>query len=124
MRRKYHTGFRHQVHLWPINPVSHYISTLSSYDSKSIIVDLGCGDAALARALVPNGLTVLSYDLVSDGAFVVHADICSRIPLPGGEDADEGEDAQVVQVVVCALSLMSTNWVGCIREAWRILKPG
>ncbi|KAG6817204.1 hypothetical protein H0H87_011562 [Tephrocybe sp. NHM501043] len=123
----YHTGFRHQVQLWPTNPVEHYISVLSSYPNKTVVADLGCGDAAMARALVPQGLTVLSYDLVSDEAFVVEADICSKIPLPGSEPAQteksEG-DAHVVDVVVCALSLMGTNWPNCIREAWRILKPG
>lgn len=123
---QYHTGFRHQVQSWPVNPVSHYISALSSYPPKTVVVDLGCGDAALARALVPEGLTVLSYDLVSDGEFVVEADICSKIPLPGCESggSEDGAAAQVADVVICALSLMSTNWVGCIREAWRILKPG
>lgn len=74
---------------------------------------------------MPKGLAVLSYDLVSDGAFVVEADVCAKVPLPGGEDDDdesrEGR-AQIVDVVVCALSLMSTNWVGCVREAWRVLK--
>ena len=120
---QYHTGFRHQVHSWPDNPVSHYISTLSSRPSGTIIVDLGCGDAALAKALVPKGLVVLSYDLVSDGQFVVEADVCTKVPLPGGELENEDEvSAQVVDVVVCALSLMSTNWVGCVREAWRVLK--
>lgn len=69
---------------------------------------------------------MLSFDLVSDGAFVVEADTCSKIPLPGSEIVEEDEEGggQVVDVVVCALSLMSTNWVGCIREAWRILKTG
>ncbi|KAI0092450.1 ribosomal RNA-processing protein 8 [Irpex rosettiformis] len=121
---EYHTGFRHQVHSWPDNPVSHYISTLPSRPSGTIIVDLGCGDAALAKALVPKGLVVLSYDLVSDGEFIVEADICAKIPLPGSEEDMNEEDtnAQVVDVVVCALSLMSTNWVGCVREAWRVLK--
>lgn len=73
---------------------------------------------------MPKGLAVLSYDLVSDGAFVVEADVCARVPLPGGEGDDEESErrAQVVDVVVCALSLMSTNWVGCVREAWRVLK--
>ncbi|KAI9001332.1 methyltransferase-domain-containing protein [Trametes punicea] len=132
----YHTGFRHQVESWPTNPVSHYISTLSSYPAKTVIADLGCGDAALARALIPKGMTVLSFDLVSDGAYVIEADICTRIPLPGSEasassskgDSDnataQAGEGQVVDVVVCALSLMGTNWPGCIREAWRILKVG
>ncbi|KAH9894406.1 methyltransferase-domain-containing protein [Cubamyces lactineus] len=131
----YHTGFRHQVESWPTNPVSHYISTLSSYPVKTVIADLGCGDAALARALVPKGMTVLSFDLVSDGAYVIEADTCVRVPLPGSEiplgasSADQDNEAgtgegQIVDVVVCALSLMGTNWPGCIREAWRILKAG
>ena len=95
-----------------------------------MIADLGCGDAALARALVPKGMTVLSFDLVSDNAYVIEADTCVRVPLPGSEiplSADQDNatgtgEGQVVDVVVCALSLMGTNWPGCIREAWRILK--
>jgi len=124
---EYHTGFRHQVHSWPNNPVSHYISLLSSYPQKTVIADLGCGDAALARALIPKGMTVLSFDLVSDGVFVVEADTCTRIPLPGSDGTEhksgtiEGEGG-VVDVAVCALSLMGTNWPNCIREAWRVLR--
>ncbi|KAM5534901.1 hypothetical protein V8D89_011456 [Ganoderma adspersum] len=126
----YHTGFRHQVESWPTNPVSHYVTVLSSYQAKTVIADLGCGDAALARSLVPRGMSVLSFDLVSDDAYVIQADICSHVPLPGSEPASGGPslegdgEGQVVDVVVCALSLMGTNWPGCIREAWRILRPG
>ena len=112
---------------WPSNPVSHYISELSSYPPKTVIADLGCGDAALARALLTKNLIVLSFDLASDGTYVIEADICSRVPLPGSEPqsaaAIQGE-AQIVDVVVCALSLMSTNWPKSISEAWRILRPG
>ncbi|KAK7061606.1 uracil phosphoribosyltransferase [Favolaschia claudopus] len=122
---EYHTGFRHQVQSWPTNPVQHYISTLSTYPAKTVIADLGCGDAAMARSLVPKGFNVLSFDLISDAVFVVEADICEKIPLPGSEPG-EGEKSvglgQVVDVAVCALSLMGTNWTNCIREAWRILK--
>ena len=94
-----------------------------------MIADLGCGDAALARALIPKNLIVLSYDLVSQNEYVVEADICEKLPLPGSAtDFPSGDDdescAQVVDVVVCALSLMGTNWPNCIREAWRVLKPG
>ncbi|KAF8484528.1 methyltransferase-domain-containing protein [Russula ochroleuca] len=125
----YHKGFRRQVESWPSNPVSHYISALSSYPPRTVIADLGCGDAALARALIPKGYTVMSFDLVADHSFVVDADIFDRLPLPGSEpDGDEVKNpgqghAQVVNVVVCALSLMGTNWPNCIREAWRILRP-
>ncbi|KAI0248714.1 methyltransferase-domain-containing protein [Lactifluus subvellereus] len=125
----YHKGFRRQVGSWPSNPVSHYILALSSYPPHTVIADLGCGDAALARALIPKGYTVMSFDLVSDRAFVVEADIFERLPLPGSEDDSDGAEkssqghAQIVNVVVCALSLMGTNWPNCIREAWRILRP-
>lgn len=123
----YHAGFRHQVQSWPSNPVSHYIDELSKYPPKSVIVDLGCGDAALAKALHSRSINVLSFDLLSDGVFVTEADICSRLPLPGSEplsqEPTEG-GGQIVDVVVCALSLMGINWPGCIREAWRILRPG
>ncbi|KIY73736.1 ribosomal RNA-processing protein 8 [Cylindrobasidium torrendii FP15055 ss-10] len=123
----YHEGFRHQVQSWPTNPVEMYIEALSSSPAGTIIADLGCGDAALARALLPKGLAVLSYDLVSDNSFVIAADICHRIPLPGSEptgpEKSNGE-AQIVDVAVCALSLMGTNWPICIREAWRILRHG
>ena len=126
---QYHKGFRRQVESWPSNPVSHYISELSSHPLGTVIADLGCGDAALARALIPKGYTVMSFDLVADHAFVVEADIFDRLPLPGSEvDSDDSEDpgqghAQIVNVVVCALSLMGTNWPNCVREAWRILRP-
>lgn len=120
---QYHTGFRHQVQSWPSNPVGHYISVLSKYPARTIVADLGCGDAALARALVPKGLNVLSFDLVSDGNFVIEADTCAKIPLPGTEE-DSEDNGHIVDVVVCALSLMGTNWPICIREAWRILREG
>ena len=106
---------------WPSNPVDHFISELSEYAKGTVIVDLGCGDAALARTLIPKGFSVLSYDLISVNAFVVASDICDKLPLPGAEASNEG---QVVDVVVCSLSLMSTNWPNCIREARRILKAG
>lgn len=122
----YHTGFRHQVETWPINPVQHYTSLLSKYPPKTVIADLGCGEAALARNLVSKGMNVLSFDLVTDGAFVVETDICNRIPLPGSDvDSDEIScgKGQIVDVTICSLSLMGTNWPNCLREAWRILKP-
>lgn len=125
---KYHTGFRHQVHSWPSNPVTHYISSLSAYPSRTVIADLGCGDAAIARDLIPKGFIVLSFDLVSQNSFVVEADICGTLPLPGDGASPDGNTgntaAQIVDVAVFALSLMGINWPNSIREAWRILKLG
>jgi len=123
---EYHVGFRQQVQSWPTNPVEHYVSVLSKYPVRTLIADLGCGDAKLAKTLLPLGLKVLSYDLVSDDAFVVEVDVCARIPLPGSEGVEDEKtngEGHIVDVVVCALSLMGTNWPNCLREAWRILKP-
>lgn len=75
----------------------------------------------MAQNLLPKGHIVLSYDLVSANPYIIAADICDRIPLPGADDSDAG---QVVDVVVCSLSLMSTNWLNCLREARRVLKTG
>ncbi|KAF4574842.1 25S rRNA (adenine645-N1)-methyltransferase [Pleurotus pulmonarius] len=127
MFEEYHSGFRRQVQSWPSNPVEVYIEELSSRPGL-VIADLGCGDAVLAQSLVPKGLTVLSFDLVSRNPYVIEADICAKLPLPGSEpsskDGDPSAgDAHVVDLVVCALSLMGTNWPNCIREAWRVLKP-
>jgi len=126
MFEEYHVGFRHQVQSWPTNPVDHYTSALSNYPPRTIIVDLGCGDGALAKLLIPKGLIVMAFDFVSDGAFVVEADICRRLPLPGSEGS-EGEtsfgEGHIVDVAICALSLMGTNWPNCLKEAWRVLVP-
>lgn len=89
-------------------------------------MDLGCGDAVLAKGLLSQGIIVLSFDLVSDGAFVIETDICSRLPLPGSEGTEDETscgEGHVVDVVVCALSLMGTNWPNCLKEAWRVLIP-
>lgn len=68
-------------------------------------------------------MNVLSYDLVPDGVYVIEADICTNIPLPGSEPDEGTGEGHIVDVAVCALSLMGSNWPKCIREAWRILKP-
>ena len=83
------------------------------------IVDLGCGDAVLARSLQkdirPSNLKILSYDLAkgtSDGKkFIKIADI-ANLPL---------EDGSVDLAIFC-LALMGTNWVDFIDEAARVVR--
>ncbi|KAF9263536.1 hypothetical protein L218DRAFT_927209 [Marasmius fiardii PR-910] len=126
MYKDYHVGFRHQVQSWPTNPADHFISILAKYPKKTVIADLGCGDAAIARNLAPEGMSILSYDLKSDNPFVVETDICGTIPLPGSEGTvgrQSTGEGHIVDIVVFSLSLMGTNWPKSIREAWRILKP-
>ncbi|KAK2067580.1 hypothetical protein P8C59_001307 [Phyllachora maydis] len=84
-------------------------------DGTCTIVDLGCGDAALATALQPlqrkMNLVVKSYDLQSASPLVTRADI-ARLPL-----ADSAAD-----VALFCLALMGTNWVDFIEEAYRVLR--
>lgn len=149
---QYHMTHRVLTSAWPSPPLPHLIALLTPLPAKTVIVDLGCGDAGLARALVPQGKVVLSYDLVGDsgipastggGGWVVETDFLEGVPLPGrtggsstkmiidtkdvrkskmNRGVEEEAASEVVDVVVCCLSLMGTNWVGGIYEACRILK--
>lgn len=140
---QYHIGFRSQAATWPVHPLALIAqSLLSTLAPNSLIADFGCGDAALARSLCPppsasstklppipslklpsklvaqKSLKVVSFDLVSQSSFVVEAE-CSSVPLPGGTAGGE-----IVDAVVCCLSLMGTDWVRMVREAKRVLKDG
>ncbi|GAA5897849.1 hypothetical protein JCM8208_003174 [Rhodotorula glutinis] len=139
----YHIGFRSQAATWPVHPLALIAqSLLSSLPANALIADFGCGDAALARTLVPTTspaaaslpampslkvppklvaqkqLKVASFDLLSQSSYVVEAE-CSSVPLPGGDAGGE-----IVDAVVCCLSLMGTDWIRMVREAKRVLKDG
>ncbi|KAI9710096.1 MAG: 25S rRNA (adenine645-N1)-methyltransferase [Bogoriella megaspora] len=81
------------------------------------IVDLGCGDASLAASLheqqqVPRlNLRIQSFDLHAKSPLVTKADIAD-LPLASGS----------VDVAIFCLSLMGTNWLDFIDEAWRVLR--
>lgn len=145
---EYHAGFRQQVRKWPKNPVDKIAELLTpSKKAKStnriraatipgaLVVDMGAGEGGLAKMLAVHGFHTLSYDLVDtpDGwvrgldAAAIHA-----LPLPGiyvplgivwDRDTNSITAASTVDVVVFCLSLMGTNWVDMICEAWRVLKP-
>ncbi|SCV71918.1 BQ2448_4612 [Microbotryum intermedium] len=119
----YHAGFRSQAATWPVHPLTLIKKQLStSLPALSLVADFGCGDANLVRDLAKEShkkeVKVISFDLVSKDGWVVEAE-CSSVPLPGGR-----QGGQIVDVVVCCLSLMGTDWVKMIRESWRVLKPG
>lgn len=124
MFEEYHSGFRSQSSGWPSSPVQIFIdticSTFSASHQKPLIADLGCGDAQLARVLVPKGYPVFSYDLVSQNSFVVEAQCTERLPLPGGEQSE----GAVIDIVVCCLSLMGNDWLKMIQESKRVMKVG
>lgn len=142
---EYHSGFRQQVRKWPKNPVDRIAELLLGVKGKkgsldvraaktpgALIVDMGAGEAGLARALAPHGFHVLSYDLVDtpDGwVRGVDAAAVGTLPLPGKVAplglvwTDAGPSPAMVDAVVFCLSLMGTNWVDMLTEAWRILRP-
>ncbi|KAK5181636.1 25S rRNA (adenine645-N1)-methyltransferase [Exophiala sp. CCFEE 6388] len=137
---EYHAGFSQQVKdSWPQNPVDQYVRTILSRgkmdDAKTTtntstpssiplprrktgsctIADLGCGDAPLARGCQAQTKTLKlkfhNYDLHAPNTFVTKADI-SNLPLRDGE----------ADIVVFCLSLMGTNWLSFVEEAWRVLR--
>ncbi|KAL1969883.1 hypothetical protein VTN77DRAFT_7392 [Rasamsonia byssochlamydoides] len=140
---EYHAGFSRQVkESWPSNPVDGYIRAIQkrgavpgaskkqpkpNSGNKALpplprrpnglctIADLGCGDAQLARTLTPSAdklqLKILSYDLHAPDPLVTKADIAS-LPLADG----------TVDIAIFCLSLMGTNWISFVEEAWRVLR--
>lgn len=130
---EYHAGFSQQVSSsWPRNPVDDFVTSIKTRGplnntnntnplprrktQSCTIADLGCGDAPLARALIPSftkklHLTIHSYDLHAPNQHVTVADI-AKLPLRDGE----------ADIAIFCLSLMGTNWIDFIEEAWRILR--
>lgn len=137
---EYHAGFSRQVkESWPSNPVDGYIQAIRRRGAVPVprrgnkpapnkplplprrpngactLADLGCGDAQLARALTPSAkklnLKLNSYDLQSPDSLITKADI-SNLPVGDGS----------VDVAIFCLSLMGTNWVSFVEEAWRVLR--
>lgn len=130
--REYHAGFAQQVKdSWPQNPVDIYIENIKVRGALASpvngtplprrrpgtcsIADLGCGDAPLARGLQatikPLNLKLHSYDLHASNSHVTQADI-SALPLHDGE----------IDIAIFCLSLMGTNWLAFVEEAWRVLR--
>ena len=136
---EYHAGFAQQVRSsWPQNPVDGYIGDIKSRAKVGLrmqsqpstvkvlplprrktgsctIADLGCGDASLARAFQSTSkalnLRFHNFDLHAPNSAVTKADI-ANIPLRDGE----------ADIAVFCLSLMGTNWISFIEEAWRVLR--
>src|SRR5256714_1292663 len=135
---EYHAGFSQQVRdSWPQNPVDIYIRDIKERGKlqehtidgikptklplprrktgRCTIADLGCGDAPLARGCQSQmkalQLKFHNYDLHAANSFVTKADI-ANLPLRDGE----------VDIAVFCLSLMGTNWIDFVEEAWRVLR--
>ena len=108
----YHKGFSSQAKKWPLNPNDLILKTLllPKYKSKSI-VDIGCGEATLAKNLLPLGYNIKSFDLYALNDYVTVADM-KNLPL----------DNKSIDLAIYCLSLMNKNFIPFIVEANRILK--
>ena len=88
------------------------------------IADLGCGDAHFAASLHPLrtslNLNLLSFDLAKGDTPNAHlitvADISNLLAV-GIRDSR-------VDIAICCLSLMNTNWVSVVDECSRIVRGG
>uniref|UniRef100_A0A915Q6U8 Ribosomal RNA-processing protein 8 n=1 Tax=Setaria digitata TaxID=48799 RepID=A0A915Q6U8_9BILA len=109
----YHKGYQKQAKKWPYNPVDEIIRWIRSLKLNDlVIVDLGCGNATIAKTL-SDIATVYSYDLVAVNDFVTRCDM-SKVPLC----------SESVNIAVFCLSLMGTNLIDYLEEAHRLLKKG
>ncbi|KAG0004375.1 25S rRNA (adenine645-N1)-methyltransferase [Modicella reniformis] len=108
---EYHEGFRSQVESWPHNPIDLFIAQLLQMPKDTVVADLGCGDAQISKELGKQH-KVLSFDLVAKNDRVIACDI-AHLPL---------EDASIDVAIFC-LSLMGTDFLKFLKEAYRVLKP-
>ena len=96
---------------WPDPPIDDIIAYLRKRASNLVIVDMGCGDARLARTLKSTHPNIHSFDLV---ALNEHVQVCDIAHTPLKSNS--------VDIVVFCLSLMGTNLTDFIHEAHRILR--
>lgn len=108
---EYHEGFRSQVESWPQNPVDLFIAQLRQMPKNTVVADLGCGDAQISKELGKQ-YKVLSFDLVAKNDRVTACDI-AHLPL---------EDTSIDVAIFC-LSLMGTDFLKFLKEAFRVLRP-
>uniref|UniRef100_A0A0A9WQG4 Ribosomal RNA-processing protein 8 n=2 Tax=Lygus hesperus TaxID=30085 RepID=A0A0A9WQG4_LYGHE len=111
--KAYHSGFKQQTKLWPVNPIDLIIKSIKKMPDfeKKVIADFGCGEAKLALELSSN--RVYSFDLVAMNDRVTVCDNANTKLYSGSVD-----------LAVHCLSLMSSNISGYIKEANRVLKIG
>lgn len=105
----YHDGFATQVKEWPLNPVDIFAKYLEGKPKTTVVADMGCGVAQIAKTL-HGKMTVHSFDLVAGNEYITACDI-AHVPLKKSS----------VDVVIFALSLMGTNFSDFLVEAKRIL---
>ncbi|CAF0779379.1 unnamed protein product [Adineta steineri] len=107
----YHQGYATSMSRWPDQPLDEIIAYIRKRSSNLIIVDMGCGDARLARTLKSTHPNITSFDLF---ALNEHVQVCDIAHTPLKTNS--------VDIVIFCLSLMGTNLTDFIHEAHRILR--
>lgn len=96
---------------WPDPPLDEIIAYIRKRSGNLVIVDMGCGDARLARTLKSTHPNISSFDFV---ALNEHVQVCDIAHTPMKSNS--------VDIVIFCLSLMGTNLTDFIHEAHRILR--
>ncbi|KAL9100020.1 MAG: hypothetical protein Q9163_004556 [Psora crenata] len=106
-------------------------------DGVCRIIDLGCGDARLAASLLPPppppspsaasqgndnklDLAIRSFDLAKGDA--PHAGLVTVADITDLGRVGVGDAS--VDIAICCLSLMGTNWVDIVDECARVVREG
>ncbi len=77
----YHKGFQKQLKKWPSDPLKWPENIIrKEFKSKSVVADMGCGDARLALYL-KGAAKVHSFDLVAVNERVTVCDMSKVCPL-------------------------------------------
>jgi hypothetical protein len=108
--REYHDGFRSSIEQWPFDPVSNLVQWLKKKPKSLVVADFGCGEARIAQE--SKQTAIHSFDLVAMNDRVTVCDI-AHVPL----------DDSTLDIGIFSLSLMGTNFLDYLKEAYRVLKP-
>jgi len=106
---RYHTLYRESRKNWAIVPYEEMIRWCQRRSGYTI-GDFGCGEAKLAEA-VSDRHTVYRFDHIAVNDKVIACDM-AHVPL---------ED-EALDVAIFSLSLMGSNFIDYLREAYRTLK--
>lgn len=105
----------------PLAAVQRYIEKNARAFRGATVVDLGCGEGALAERLAED-LPARRFKLVKD---VVSLDLVATRPhVQECDIARTGLPDACARCCVLSLSLMGTNYAEFLREAMRLLQPG
>jgi len=105
----YQAQYARTARAWP-EPAWAFAAATARQAPLARVVDLGCGERALARAL---DRTVASFDHLAADDRAIAADLAA---LPLGEAS--------VDLAVVSLALIGTNWRDTLAEAARVVVPG